>query len=766
MPTKSLIADEICAVRVLLFGRVQGLGVRPALARLAEKLQLCGSVQNTANGVELELEGATEAIRQFMTGMSKCMPAGVAVDRIETLPIENTHRDEFRILDHSEVRTGLAAVPLDRVVCSQCLAEIRNSGDRRYRYPFTSCTACGPRYSIIESMPYDRPATTMRQFPMCARCDEEYRSRQNYRFHAQTNACSECGPLIRLVDGVGSLVKGNDAIKAASSGLCSGRIVALKGLGGYQLLVDATSHEAVSRLRKRKQRKTKPLVVLVGSLEQAEQLAHLSDYERKLLTDLAGPIVVVRRRTSTSLTEGIAPDFQTVGIMLPTTPLHALLCDRVGRPLVCTSGNREGEPLAYEVTESERALARIADLWLHHDRPISRPIDDSVVRVIAGETCLLRMARGYAPYVLPTPQHAINSQIIACGGEQKSSIALWNGAQAVLGPHVGDLTSISVCNRWVDQIQSLSNLYGVQPETAEVVHDRHPDYFSSGWAKQFRSHQAVQHHHAHIVAVMWEHDLLEREVLGLAWDGTGFGEDGTVWGGECLRTTSSSYQRVAWLRPFPLLGGEQAIREPWRIAVSCVHEAMGAEAVLKLDWPEISSTQLHTLLDLTVRPKLSILTSSMGRLFDAVASLVLGITVTGNEGRPAMLLEEACDPHASGTYPFSWNRKTGLIDWCPLIVAILRDLDLGETPGAIAMRFHRGVADLAVSLALAHENLPLVTSGGVFQNAVLGELLSDRLRCRRGGWFYSKYIPPGDGGLAAGQLAIAMARLHGTKKEY
>lgn len=764
MPPQSLTVVDIRAVRVRVFGRVQGLGVRPAAARLAMRLGLAGRAANTGDGLEIELEGAADAVRRYLDEFVDVLPAGAVVDRLHVEPVRPQNLRKFQIAACRDEGAGAAAVPLDRAVCEACMREVRDSTGRRRGYPFTSCTACGPRYSIIEAMPYDRPATTMERFALCPDCSREYRTPADRRFHAQSNACPRCGPQVRLVDAAGRAVGGDEAVNAAAAALRDGRIVALKGLGGYQLLVDAVNPDAVRRLRERKQRRTKPLAVLVGSLTEAECLAWLNDAERRLLADPAGPIVVVRRRSDARLAADVAPGFDTVGLLLPTTPLHALLCDRVGRPLVCTSGNREGEPLAYHDGRAESELRGIADVWLHHDRAIARPIDDSVVRVIAGSPCFLRLARGYAPHVLPLPSGLLDGPIVAFGGEQKAAVALGNGSQAVLGPHVGDLTGAGACERWVEQLDALAALYGVSPDAADVVHDRHPDYFSTGWAQQFRRRQVVQHHHAHLAAVLLEHGRWHREVLGLSWDGTGYGDDGTVWGGEVLRATAAAYRRTARLRPFPLVGGAAAIREPWRAATALVNEALGSEAATLIEWPEISPKQRREVLDVAARPQLSPTTSSMGRLFDAVASLTLGVTASDDEGRPAMLLEAACNRDAGGAYAFA-RGEDGELDWRPVVADVVRDVRGGAAPGVVAMRFHRAVADLAAALAAAHPELPLVTSGGVFQNGVLGELLAERLADRRSGWLRPQVVPPGDGGLAAGQLAVAAARALAARSE-
>jgi hydrogenase maturation protein HypF len=765
MPAASLNFADLRAVRCRVFGRVQGLGVRPSVARLAARCGVAGEVANTADGLTIDIEGVTGAVGKFLAEFDDSLPPGADIERMEVEPITIVGRQDFQIAPRSDVGTGAAAVPPDRGVCPACLAEVRADRGRRRDYGFTSCTACGPRYSVIQAMPYDRPATAMRRFAPCPACEREYRSPDDRRFHAQTNACPECGPQVRLVDESGRTIGPDEALPTAARALRAGRIVALKGLGGYQLLVDAGSPDAVRRLRLRKRRPTKPLAVLVRAIDEAERIAWLDESERRLLLDPAGPIVVVRRRSDAPLAAEVASGFQTVGLMLPTTPLHALLCDGAGRPLVCTSGNLDGEALAYDEREAEEQLRGIADLWLHHDRPIVRPIDDSVVRVIAGKPCFLRLARGYAPLVLSTQPDFFTGPMVALGGDQKGAIALGNGSQAVLGPHVGDLSGAAACERWVEQLESFAELYGVSPGAAEFVHDRHPDYFTTGWARQFRRRQAVGHHHAHVAAVLLEHDMFDREVIGLAWDGTGYGDDGSAWGGEFLRATTHDYRRVARLRPFSLVGGDQAIREPWRVAVELVREALGPAEATSWKWDDVPTDQTRACLEIAERPGLSHSTSSMGRLFDGVAALVLGLSTAGDEGRPAMLLEDACDRDVQCGYSFAATSPNGDMDWRPVVRAIVADVGRGEAPGTVAMRFHRAVADLAAGIAAAHVDLPLVTAGGVFQNRVLGDLLAERVSGRDSGWLRPVAVPIGDGGLAAGQLAVAAARSSSSRKD-
>lgn len=758
MSPQSLERELVRAVRIVVVGRVQGLGARPTAARTAVNLGLAGRVANTSDGLILELEGAAASLAAFLQDFREALPAEAEIDELRSESIVPRGLVGFEI-GESDGRTARGgAVPPDCVACSECLAEVRDVSDRRHAYAFTGCTTCGPRYTVLEAMPYDRVATSMSLFAMCAECSREFHDFDDRRFHSQTNACPVCGPKLALQDANGQFSEGGAALQMAVEALRLGKIVAVLGVGGYQLLTDACSTDSVRRLRERKRRPTKPLAVLVGSLEEANRLAVLNDAERALLRSAAGPIVVVRRRTETLPAAEIAPGLSTVGLMLPTTPMHALLCDQFAGPMVCTSGNLEGDPLVYDIGGATCALRGIADVWLHHDRPVVRPVDDSVVQIIDDESCILRLARGYAPHVLPPLPFDLPRPIIALGGEQHSAFALWNGSQAVLGPHIGDLHSAGTCERWVHCVESTAELYGVDVAAAEIVHDRHPDYFSTQWARRFPHRHEVQHHHAHVAAVLGEHGVWDREVLGLAWDGTGYGDDGTIWGGECLRADVRGFRRIAGLRPFAMLGGEAAVHEPWRIAIALVCDALGPEAAGRLSLRGVDASRIEALIALMSKPRLTIQTSSMGRLFDGIAALALGTTTADYEGRPAILLEESCDPYGSGSYSFHWNTATGEIDWREVVARVADDLAQGTSPGIVAMRFHRAVADLAAVLAAAHPELPLVTSGGVFQNKVLGELMVERVGKRSAGWLRPRSIPPGDGGLAVGQLAIVAAR--------
>lgn len=743
--------------------------MRPAISRLAVQLDLTGAVANSDFGVTIEIEGSTLSLDKFSKRLSAALPPGAVVhERRET---EQKPRGSIAFEIGESESPGIAApaalVPPDRAVCAACLAELHAPDSRRYQDPFLSCTHCGPRYSIARRLPFDRERTSLASFSLCGTCLSEYADSADRRFHSQTITCAACGPHLWFTSADSRKVqRGDAALEASAALLQAGRILALKGLGGYQLLVLATDDEAVTRLRQRKGRASKPLAVMTESVQAARRIVELSDAEESLLTSPSGPIVVAQARPDANWSPSLAGDLDSYGVLLPTTPLHALLLSRIQAPLVCTSGNREGEPLAANESSAEEELAGIADGWLHHDRPIVRPVDDSVVRVLANAPCYLRVARGVSPLPLPVGGMGGMSgaaseapRIVALGGQQKNALAVANGSQAVLGPHLGDLEGLAGCRRWEQQLLEFTQLYGVDLNRALLVHDSHPEYFTSIWAAA-RSNRslAVQHHHAHIAAVALEHGLLHREVLGLAWDGTGWGPDGTIWGGEALLVRGAKYRRIGWLSPFALPGGELAVQEPWRVAVALVHQAAGERAASELRWGAVSRQQLDALISTVERYRGFPQCSSMGRLFDAVAALVLGCAISRTDGLAAMRLEAACDLEEPGAYSLPWSRDTGQIATGPVIRAILADREVGLSPGRMAMRFHRGLAALAIELAAAHQEHPLVLSGGVFQNRVLVELIEDRIGNRAAGCRRAVAIPPGDGGLAAGQLAVALLK--------
>ncbi|QDU38107.1 Carbamoyltransferase HypF [Maioricimonas rarisocia] len=736
-----------------LEGLVQGIGVRPAIVRLASALALSGTVANNAVGVDIHVEGRPPDVSSFADRLLQSLPDAARVDAVHQAPSAITGAVGFHLLFAPGMDRPATPVPHDLAVCDACLAEVSDSADRREGYSFTSCTKCGPRYSIIRTMPYERRDTSMQPFALCERCSHEDVTPNDRRFHAQTSACGECGPQLRACDSQGN-PQGDDAdaIRAASKVIHSGGIVTLKGIGGYQLLCDATSGEAVRRLRNRKRRRSKPLPVMLE--EQA--LVSPPPPELDAFNSPANPIVLVPDDCVPGLAPGVATGLDTVGIMRPTTPLHRQLLQQAQRPLVATSGNVEGEPLAYINAAAHQELSPVADLLLHHDREIVRPIDDSVVRIIAGREVTIRAGRGIAP--LPLKLHC-DGQLLAIGGHQKVALALSNGEQCVLGPHIGNLDTAPARQRFEEQTRQLMQLYGCRPE--RIVRDLHPDYFTTRWAAEQGTEQlAVQHHHAHVVAGMLEHGWLDRTVLGVAFDGTGYGTDGTIWGGEFLVATAGRFHRAASLRQFVLPGGEQAVRQPWRIAVALVADACGRDRAAQLFKAKIPEEQLQSTIDVAARG-LGAQTSSMGRLFDGAAALILGLTDASFEGEPAMQLEAASDPEADGTYELTIDDSTTMlrIDWRPMIQQILRDREAGIPTGTMATRFHRAVATAVSGIAARFPQSPVVPSGGCFQNRVLSEMLAAMLEGHPQPVGWPGRIPPNDGGLAAGQLAIAAARL-------
>ena len=752
---------EPVAARIVLRGRVQGVGIRPVIARLAQNLQLNGFVRNAAGGVELHVQGDASNVDLFCRQIATQLPTGAALESIETQTAKSGHHAAFVIQNSAVIDSPIATcVPVDTAFCDVCFREVLARGNRRHGYPFTTCTDCGPRYSLIRSMPFDRSATTMRAFEMCPACRGEYDSASDRRFHAQTIACADCGPRVSFCDPASDTSSTDGkAIEDAANAVRSGRILALKGVGGYQLVCDATSTEAVERLRQRKQRPRKPLAVMLPSVDETERYAVMTGADRAALTDRGNPIVLVASLDDSALSPLIYPSLNCVGLMLPSTPLHLWLLKTVGVPCVVTSGNIDGEPLAFRDTPGRNQLSEVADVWLDHNREIVRPIDDSVVRCIIDRPVTIRAARGIAPLPL---QIGTSEAILAVGGNQKVALALSNHHQSVLGPHIGDLNSVAARDRFVLHVEQFTQLYGVQP--AVIAHDMHPDFFTTRWAgEQAARSVAVQHHHAHVAAGMIEHGWLDREVLGVAFDGTGFGTDGTIWGGEFLLCSASTFERIARLHPFVLPGGDQAVRQPWRIALALIQQATDVETAAKvLHWasPEPTFRQLSCLLSGSPASTVFPVTSSVGRLFDAVASLLLKITETSYEGEAAARLETICDASASGEYalPLTPGDVTE-IDWRPMIRDILSEIRNGVSIGVIATRFTRGLARAVSQVCAGFPEYPVVLSGGCFQNELLTEETKRMLISHPHPVGLPGRIPPNDGGLAAGQLAVAAARL-------
>ncbi|MEK7474387.1 MAG: carbamoyltransferase HypF [Candidatus Coatesbacteria bacterium] len=749
--------------RIAVHGAVQGVGFRPFVYRLARELDLAGWVVNTPQGVAIEAEGRDAGLEEFLGRLRRDAPARALVLGLEAWRLDPKGRSGFEVRESDARGPRTAFVMPDLAVCDDCLREMRDPKDRRYRYPFVNCTNCGPRFSVILDLPYDRARTTMRAFDLCPACRAEYGNPADRRFHAEPVACPACGPALAYWDALGTvLATGEEALRRCVETIQAGGIVAVKGLGGFHLMADARRDPVVRELRRRKHREEKPLAVMAPSLEAAAKWCEVSAAEAALLRSPEAPIVLLKARMGTDVSSAVAPGNPTLGVMLPYTPLHHLLLEAVGSPVVATSGNRSDEPICTDETEALRRLAGIADGFLVHDRPIARHGDDSVVRVILGRPLVLRRARGYAP--LPVGLAASSPPVIAVGAHLKNAIAVTSGPNVFVSQHIGDLETPQALEAFGRVLEDFQRLYAVTP--AAVVHDLHPGYASTAWAFQRGLPAiAVQHHRAHVLACMAENDL-EAPCLGVAWDGTGWGEDGTVWGGEFLGIEPGGLvRRVAHLRTFALPGGEAAVREPRRAALGVLHELFG-DAVFAMDHlhpvREFGPADRVLLRGMLERGINSPRTSSAGRLFDAVASIAGSRQVTRFEGQAAMELEWAAASAAPidaprRDYPFPVNEQAGILvaDWSPLVRAILDDV-AGSVPlPAIAAGFHAALARVIAEVAVRLKAPRVVLSGGCFQNALLLEAAVGALRRAGIRAYWHQRVPPNDGCIALGQALAA-----------
>jgi hydrogenase maturation protein HypF len=791
-------------------GIVQGVGFRPFVYQTARRGRLAGWVRNEAGMVRIEVQGEDAALDTFLDALEHAHPPQARIDSLEVeeqVPAHDAGQPDgaavFQIRGSAEASAPRPTIPADLATCAECIAEIRDPSQRRYRYPFTNCTNCGPRWSIIERLPYDRTRTSMAGFAMCADCRAEYENPADRRFHAQPIACPRCGPMLQLLDHQGcEMAVGEAALGAAVEAILAGRIVAIKGLGGFQLLVDATNAAAIARLRQRKQRADRPFALMLPSVDDVRQSGQVSDEESRMLASHQAPIVLLRRQAreigmsaAPAIVDGVAPGNPYLGVMLPYSPLHHLLMAAVARPIVCTSGNLSEEPMAIATEDAVARLGGIADVLLTHDRPIVRPVDDSIVRLDPDGMQVLRRARGFAP--LPI-ELKVETQgvptILAVGGHLKNTVALLLGgpaedaAQVVMSAHVGDLDSrpsVEVFHRAVDD---LAAFFRVVPDA--VVCDLHPDYASTRYGEQLaRQWDApllrVQHHHAHVAACAAEHGL-QGPVLGFAWDGAGYGPDGTVWGGEVLLCEGTEFRRVSHLRTFALPGGDRAAREPRRSALGLLFEIFGpAAAEHAAAW--FQPHEIDTLLAMLARHVGTPRTSSMGRLFDAVAAICGLPPATSFEGQAAMALEFAAEESESQAYPLallacSTDGGCGadaspapatklrqpqhnlVVDWEPLVQALLADGAAGVSVGRRSARFHNALAEMAVAVARAvgSPEIPIVLTGGCFQNALLTGRTRRRLSAAGFRVYTHHQVPSGDGGLALGQAFLTLRQMQGS----
>jgi hydrogenase maturation protein HypF len=755
--------SEVAARRLRIGGHVQGVGFRPFVYRLAQELELSGTVQNLKGEVEILVQGRPGDLERFCRELTKRAPPLARPEVTASLPAERSEALGFRILESLAAGDARVFVPPDCFVCEECLAELADPHDRRYRYPFINCTQCGPRYTLIEALPYDRARTTMARFVLCRDCLREYEDPRDRRFHAEPVACPACGPTVWLRDGE-TRCDGQRALARAGELLRSGAIVAVKGVGGYHLLCAATDQAAVERLRWRKRRPHKPLAVMfpqsgADGLDAVRAHVLLDAGESELLRSPARPIVLLRRRQDSRLAPAIAPGLAEVGVLLPYSPLHHLLLGDLGQPVVATSGNISGEPVLTDPEAAESAFASIADACLHHDRPIARPADDPVMRVSHGRARTLRLGRGVAPLELPLGAGP-RRPLLAVGGHLKTTVALAWDERVVLSPHIADMGTVRSEQVFVQVVQDLQRLYGVSAE--QVVCDAHPGYATSRWA----THQglpvmSVLHHHAHASALAGEHGL-ERPLLVFAWDGIGLGADRTLWGGETFLGMPGRWERVASFRPFHLPGGELSGRSPWRSAAALCWELglmpsdIVVDPLVRRAWESrINSPQ----------------TSSAGRLFDGAAALALGVHEVTHEGQAAMLLEAAAgralEEAACGQEPdTAWGglpgqeESSGLrrLDWSPLVKGLL---DVRASPAARALRFHVSLAETIVAVSLQQRRRSGIRrvglTGGCFQNALLTRLAHERLVHEGFDVCLAQRVPCNDGGLAYGQIIEAIA---------
>ncbi|NOT01886.1 MAG: carbamoyltransferase HypF [Phycisphaerales bacterium] len=762
-------------LRLTIGGRVQGVGFRPFVYRLANDLGLAGSVENTPQGVTVEIEGCEERLAEFRRRLESDKPRLALIQSCEVASIDACDRRGFTIKRSALAGATTAVVLPDMATCPDCVNDIMDPANGRYRYPFTNCTHCGPRFSIITALPYDRANTTMCGFTMCPACRREYDDPADRRFHAQPNACPLCGPHLELWDGAGRAWSSrDDALCSAAETIRRGGVLALKGLGGFQLMVDARNPAAVADLRRRKRREDKPFALMASSLLVAEALCAIDPTERLVLQSPQAPIVLMRRRepAASPIAQDVAPGNPYFGIMLPYTPLHHLLMRELGFPVVATSGNVADEPICTDEREAVRRLHGLADVFLVHDRPIVRPVDDSVVRIIRGRETVIRRARGYAPLSMPVAN--LQASILAVGAQQKNTVALATHGQVFVSQHVGDLTTQPALEAFNRATIDLAALYDARPRL--VACDLHPDYVSSKCAERMPGRVVrVQHHHAHVVSCMVENEL-NGTVLGVAWDGAGYGPDGTVWGGEFLRCDRGGFDRVAHLRLFALPGGDLAAREPRRAALGLLYELFGDRLFDRPDlapldaFPESERRILRHVLRNRVNCPV---TSSMGRLFDAVASIVgIGQRVN-SEGRAATELEFAAESvDDETTYPFTIERvgvqdnspiSSGatapwVIDWGPMVAAILDDVERSARPNRIARRFHNTLVEIIVSVARRADER-VVLSGGCFQNRLLLETTIARLENEGFRPYWHHLVPCNDGGISLGQAVVAGASL-------
>lgn len=756
-------------VKLAVRGAVQGVGFRPFVHRLATEMAVTGWVNNSPQGVVLEAESPRPALEQFLRRIETEKPPHSSIHSMETSWLEAIGFDQFEIRPSETGGDKTALVLPDIATCADCLREILDPKNRRFRYPFTNCTNCGPRFSLIEALPYDRASTSMKQFAMCPVCQAEYDAPADRRFHAQPNACLVCGPRLEFWNPAGEVVFGGDeALRAAAHAIRRGKIIAVKGIGGFHLLVDARNNNAVQRLRERKDREQKPFALMLPTLADVKLLCEVSALEERLLRSAEAPIVLLKRlpTSASQLSTAIAPGNPNLGVMLPSNPLHHLLSAELSFPVVATSGNLSDEPICTDEREALKRLRGIADGFLVHNRPIVRHEDDSIVQVVLDREMVLRRARGYAPLpvALSSEHSTVNSApMLAVGAHLKNSVALAVGENVFISQHIGDLETEQANAAFRRVGADLPRLYDV--EVDQIAADLHPDYLSTRFANSCgKKVFGVQHHVAHVLSCIAENGVT-LPALGVGWDGTGYGTDGTVWGGEFFRVTKDGVERVAHLRPFRLPGGEKAVKEPRRVALGLLYE-LYSESAFEMDHlpplRELPPVERITLKGMLQRRFNSPLTSSVGRLFDAVASLVNLRQRMEFEGQAAMELEFAINElvtEQSYALPIVHQSKTLVLDWSLMIHEILADVNGGVPVAHISAKFHNALAEAVVAVAQRIGEPRVALSGGCFQNRYLTEQTVTRLRRKGFQPYWHQQVPANDGGIALGQIYAARNQL-------
>jgi hydrogenase maturation protein HypF len=746
-------------------GIVQGVGFRPFVHLLAGRLGLGGWVGNDAHGVVIEAEGDADALARLVESLGADAPPLAVIERVSVRDLEPQGEGTFRIAASRDGGGRTALVSPDVATCDDCLAEIADPGARRYRYPFTNCTNCGPRFTITTTVPYDRPNTTMAGFAMCPGCAAEYADPADRRFHAQPICCPACGPRLALVDRDGNRSAADDPLAEAAARVRAGDVVAVKGLGGYHLAVLAGDEAAVARLRQRKHRDDKPFAVMVAGVPAARLWCHVGADEQALLEGPARPVVLLERRHDAALAPSVAPGNRRLGVMLPYTGLHHLLAAAIGEPFVLTSGNLSDEPIAHDDEDARARLAGIADVFLVHDRPIHTRVDDSVTRVFRGREIVLRRSRGYAPRPVDLPWD-FPRPVLACGAELKHTFCLGRGHHAFVSHHIGDLENYETWRSFTTGVEHFGRLFDVRPEV--VAHDLHPEYLSTKYALEVEESAGhvtltgVQHHHAHVASCLADNGEAG-PVIGVAFDGLGWGTDGTVWGGEILVADLTGFERVGHLATVAMPGGPAAIREPWRMAAAWLDAVYGSAVPEHLELRRRHADRWDDVCRLARGGLASPATSSAGRLFDAVSALCGIRDVIRYEGQAAVELEQRADPGEAGGYPLPLDQRSALVLRAgDLVRAVVDDLGRGAPTGVVAARFHRGLAAGVVSACRAvraERGLTTVAcSGGVFQNALLLGLVVDGLEAEGFRVLLHRRVPPNDGGISLGQAACAGAR--------